>query len=381
MIEFTQVSKSFGENKVLEDISINLREGELTALIGPSGCGKTTMLKMINRMLAPTSGTIKVNGEDISSMDPVALRRSMGYVIQQGGLFPHLTIKENIEIIERLQGLPEEEISARTIELMEMVNLPPEEFLDRYPRELSGGQQQRVGVARAFATNPSIILFDEPFSALDPITRNSLQDQLIEIQSKVAKTMVFVTHDMDEAMKIADRICIFYDGHILQYDTPENILKKPANTFVEGFVGSNRIWNSPEYIKVKDFMITDPVIIEDHVSAHKCISIMRSSSIDTLPVVDNEKKLLGIIGKKSFFQKLDKGMKAIDIMKPVEYTAHTDDSILDILAAIQNTDTNNVPVLDEKGRIVGLLTSSRLVTTLSNQFINSEENSEEVSKL
>ncbi|HHW94788.1 MAG TPA: betaine/proline/choline family ABC transporter ATP-binding protein [Mogibacterium sp.] len=381
MIEFTNVSKSFGDNQVLEDISIRLREGELTALIGPSGCGKTTMLKMINRMLAPTSGTIKVNGEDISSMDPVALRRSMGYVIQQGGLFPHLTIKENIEIIERLQGMPEEEISSRTIELMEMVDLPPDEFLNRYPRELSGGQQQRVGVARAFATDPGIILFDEPFSAIDPITRNSLQDQLIEIRSKVAKTMVFVTHDMDEAIKIADRICIIYDGRILQYDTPENILKNPANTFVEGFVGSNRIWSSPEYIKVKDFMITEPVIIEDNVSAYKCVSIMRSNRVDTLPVVDNEKKLLGIIGKKSFFQKLHKGMKAGDIMKPVEYTAHIEDSILDVLTAIQNTETNNVPVVDDKGRMAGLLTSSCLVSTLSNQFINSEENSEEVSAL
>ena len=203
------------------------------AFIGESGCGKTTTLKMINRLIKPTGGRILINGDSIETKDIIELRRSMGYVIQQTGLFPHMTVKENIEIIPRSEKRDPKQISQKTGELMEMVGLNPLEYLDRYPTELSGGQQQRVGVARAFATDPEIILMDEPFSALDPITRSGLQDELINLQSQLKKTIVFVTHDMDEAIKIADKICIMKDGSILQYDTPENILKYPAKEFVQ----------------------------------------------------------------------------------------------------------------------------------------------------
>ncbi len=212
MIEFRNVSKSYKSNQVLQEINLTIYDGEIVVLIGPSGCGKTTTLKMINRLITPTSGEILINGENILEKDPIALRRSMGYVIQQTGLFPHMTVRQNIEVIPRLEKRPIEEINQRTLKLMEMVDLDPAQYLDRYPIQLSGGQLQRVGVARAFATDPDIILMDEPFSALDPITRAGLQDALVSLQSRMKKTIVFVTHDMDEAVKIADRICIILSG-------------------------------------------------------------------------------------------------------------------------------------------------------------------------
>ena len=241
MIEFKSVSKRFKEADVLTDISFKINTGELVTIIGSSGCGKTTTLKMINRLLEPTKGQIYIDGEDISKKDIIKLRRSMGYVIQQTGLFPHMTIRENIEIIPKVERYEEAQIIQRTSELMEMVGLNRARFLDRYPNELSGGQQQRVGVARAFATDPDIILMDEPFSALDPITREGLQDELIELQIKLKKTIVFVTHDMDEAIRISNHICIMNEGGIIQYDTPENILRNPKNQFVAEFVGKKRI--------------------------------------------------------------------------------------------------------------------------------------------
>ena len=224
MIEFRHVSKDFHGKVVLSDISMEIPTGELTVLIGPSGCGKTTTLKMINRLLSPSSGEIWIDGKNIETLDKVQLRRRIGYVIQQGGLFPHMTIRENIEIIARLAKGDPQAISCKTDQLMEMVDLDPAEYLDRYPTELSGGQQQRIGVIRALANDPEVVLFDEPFSALDPVTRSSLQDELVSMHEKMGKTMVFVTHDMDEAIKIADRICIMRNGHILQFDTPEQIL-------------------------------------------------------------------------------------------------------------------------------------------------------------
>lgn len=302
MIEFQHVTKSFKDNKVLSDISLTIEDGELVAIIGSSGCGKTTTLKMINRLIRPTKGKIFIDGKDIEDMNKVEMRRSIGYVIQQAGLFPHMTVRENIELIQRLEKKDEEQIRKNTEYLMDMVGLNGDEFLDRYPNDLSGGQQQRVGVARALANNPKIILMDEPFSALDPMTRVSLQDELIALHEKVDKTIVFVTHDMDEAIKIADKICIMKDGHILQYDTPEEILKNPANEFVENFVGKNRIWGSPEYIKVEDIMIENPVTCNGDLSRTRCVKRMKERHVDTLLVVDKNRKLQGMVNRKALYR-------------------------------------------------------------------------------
>ena len=373
MIRLENVSKAFKDNLVLNDISMEIRDNELTVLIGPSGCGKTTTLKLLNRLLSPTKGHIYIDDTDIKTIDKVYLRRNMGYVIQKGGLFPHLTNRQNIEIIPRIEGKPVEEIEKRTVRFMEMVNMDPDKFLDRYPTELSGGEQQRIGVIRALANDPNIILFDEPFSALDPITRISLQEELIDLQRKVGKTMIFVTHDMDEAMKIADRVCIMNGGKILQFDTPDQIMKNPANEFVAEFVGANRIWDSPEYILVSDFMISSPVTCSGSLTARNCVDRMREHHVDTLLVVDDEGRLEGIIGRKALFRNKDPMTKASDIMFKPEYTANPDDSIVDVLRMIDETEVNNVPVVNDYGRLEGLLTSSNLVSTLSRRFIDDGE--------
>lgn len=372
MIQIQNVTKDFRGNVVLNDISLDIPTGQLTVLIGPSGCGKTTTLKMINRLIPTSQGKILIDGVNIVDIDPVKLRRNIGYVIQQGGLFPHMTIRENIEIIEKLEGKEHDKILENTQRLMKMVDLDAEQFLDRYPTELSGGQQQRIGVIRAMANNPDIILFDEPFSALDPVTRSSLQDELVELQGTLGKTMVFVTHDMDEAIKIADKICIMKDGKILQFDTPEKILRNPADQFVSNFVGVNRIWDSPEYIRVEDFMIKNPITCKGDMIRNRCIKRMRDHHIDSLLVIDEERKLRGIVGRKALFKANMPFMSAESIMKPVEYVAHPGDNIVDVLKMVEESEVNNIPVVDDKGILVGLLTNSNLVSTLSKQFLTDD---------
>lgn len=249
MITFQDVRKVYNQNEIIKGINFTVNQGELFVLIGPSGCGKTTTMKMINRLIEPTGGLIKINGENIAEKDPVHLRRDIGYVIQQIGLFPHMTIAQNVALVPKLKKMKAEEYEKRVDELLTMVGLEPGKFKMRYPSELSGGQQQRVGVIRAMAANPSIILMDEPFSALDPISREQLQDELVKLQKTIKKTVVFVTHDMDEALKIADRICLLKDGEIIQLDTPQNILANPANDFVVEFIGSKRLQQNLKLFK------------------------------------------------------------------------------------------------------------------------------------
>ncbi len=377
MIRFQNVTKRFGSKTVLDDINLDINDDELTVLIGPSGCGKTTTLKMMNRLISPSSGKITIDDLDIEAIDKIELRRKMGYVIQQGGLFPHMTIRENIEIIEKLEKKDPQHIIENTQRLMEMVDLDPDEYLESYPTELSGGQRQRIGVIRALANDPKIILMDEPFSALDPITRNNLQEEFIKLQKKVEKTIVFVTHDMDEAIRVADRICIMKDGHIVQFDTPEELLRNPANEFVENFVGSNRIWDSPEYIKVEDFMIKDPISCPPDMSKAKCLQLMKSKHVDTLMVTDTDGRLTGVIGRKQLYWTADAMAKARDMAYEVRHTAHPGDNIVDILKVVDEENINSIPVVDDSGRLVGLMTNSNLVATLSRQFLSEEEEAAE----
>jgi osmoprotectant transport system ATP-binding protein len=373
MIEFKKIRKDFKNKTILKDISFSIDKGELVAIIGESGCGKTTTLKMINRLIKATSGEILINGEDIASKDVIKLRRNIGYVIQQTGLFPHMTIQENIEIIPKVEGLDKDKIKKRTLELMEMVGLNSEEYLNRYPTELSGGQQQRIGVARAFATDPEIILMDEPFSALDPITRVQLQDELIDLQSNLKRTIVFVTHDMNEAIKIADRICIMSEGNIIQYDTPENILKNPCNDFVEEFIGKNRIWSSPEFIRAKDIMIDNPVTCLKTSSLLRCMEKMRSSKVDSLMVIDKTNCLLGIVTAKQIQNRTDRSILVEEIMNDKFINVAPDDTIINILELVKENKISQIPVLDGNGKLNGIITKSSLVTTLSGQFLDTDE--------
>jgi len=373
MLEFRNIKKVFKNQIVIEDISFTINKGEFVVIVGQSGCGKTTTLKMINRLISPTSGSIYLQGENILKEDTIKLRRNMGYVIQQTGLLPHMTVGENIGIIPMLEKWPEDKIHERTNELLKMVGMEPEEYVDRYPCELSGGQQQRIGVARAWATNPDIILMDEPFSALDPITRNQLQDELFNLQQESKKTIVFVTHDMDEALKLGDRICIMKDGNIVQFDTPEEILNNPADDFVKEFIGKNRIWQQPGFIKAKDIMITEPITTSGNRTVVQALEIMKANKVDSLLIIDREDKLEGIVTIKDIIRNYTGSLKVNTIMGTEIKTVNLDDSLIDILNLMNELKIGYVPVVDDSSKLVGLITESSLLIVLSNQYIDQED--------
>jgi osmoprotectant transport system ATP-binding protein len=242
VITLDAVTKRYGaETVAVNELNLTIAEGEVCVLVGPSGCGKTTTLRMINRLIEPSSGRILIDETDVLKMNPVQLRRSIGYVIQQGGLFPHRRVGDNVATVPRLLGWDKKRVDARVVELLELVDLDPESYRRRFPHELSGGERQRVGVARALGGDPAILLMDEPFSAVDPVTRQRLQQQLLDLQDKLKKTIVFVTHDIDEATILGDRIAVLSRGaHVEQYDTPSQVLGRPATAFVADFVGADR---------------------------------------------------------------------------------------------------------------------------------------------
>jgi len=254
MIKLDNVSKSYNQTRVIDCVSLEILKGELFVIIGPSGSGKTTLLKMINKMIKPTTGKIYIDGADISSIKGELLRRRIGYVIQDIGLLPHMNVKENVSIVPKLLKMDKKKIEENVVRILDMVGLDPSIYLNKYPSQLSGGQAQRVGIARALAADAQVLLMDEPFGALDPITKSHLQNQISRIHKKLNKTIVFVTHDIDEAIKIASRIAVIKDGRLVQVDTPQNILSKPKNEFIVSFLGSDRALKKLSRLYVKDFM-------------------------------------------------------------------------------------------------------------------------------
>jgi osmoprotectant transport system ATP-binding protein len=371
LIEFKNIVKKYRTKTIINSFSLEIEAGQLVVFIGPSGCGKTTLLKMINKLVQPSSGKIFVDGTDISTMNPIELRRNIGYVIQNTGLFPHMTIKENLELIPKLKGENPEAIEKKTIELLQLVGLDPEEFIHRYPKELSGGQQQRIGVARAFSTNSDIILMDEPFSALDPVTRASLQDELFQMQKELNKTIIFVTHDMDEAIKIADKICILKDGDILQYDTPENILKNPENDYVSDFIGKRRVWNNPELLMAEDIMISNPVKIAAKRNVLQAIEIMKERKVDSLLVTDKNNVLLGLVTLKGI-QLLNRNSVIEDVMEHNVLSITEDTNLISVLATMNEHRIGYVPVINKSKQLTGLITRSSILSALSSQLIDME---------
>ncbi|MFB3163234.1 osmoprotectant transport system ATP-binding protein [Bacillus niacini] len=371
MIEFKNIVKKYRNKTIIKPFSIDIEAGQLVVFIGPSGCGKTTLLKMINKLIHPSAGKIFVNGKDISTMDAIELRRNIGYVIQNTGLFPHMSIRENLELIPKLKGEDPAKIAKKTEELLKVVGLNPAEYLDRFPKELSGGQQQRVGVARAFSTDSDIILMDEPFSALDPVTRNSLQDELVQMQKELNKTIIFVTHDMDEAIKIADKICILKDGDILQFDTPENILKNPANEFVEGFIGKRRVWNNPELLMAEDIMIPNPVKITTKRTVLQAIEIMKSNKVDSLMVTDKNNILIGLVTLKGI-QLLNRNSEIDSVMEKNVLAVSEESNLISILATMNEHKIGYVPVINHSKQLTGLITRSSILSALSSQLIDLE---------
>ncbi|SDC31479.1 osmoprotectant transport system ATP-binding protein [Melghirimyces thermohalophilus] len=361
MLQFQHVTKRYpGGKTAVKDLNLTVDKGEFVCFIGPSGCGKTTTMKMVNRLIDITEGTILVDGKDITKQDPVALRRSIGYVIQQIGLMPHMTIKENIVLVGTLLKWSQQKKDERAKELIRLVNLP-EEYLEKYPHELSGGQQQRIGVLRALAANPPLILMDEPFGALDPITRDSLQEEFKKLQKELNKTIIFVTHDMDEALKLADKIVIMRDGEIVQADTPEEILRNPADEFVEKFLGKDRLIQArPDVTTVKQIMSSSPVTVETGESLKQAISMMRKSRVDSLLVVDEEKRLKGVIDVEMIDRNWKKSTYVSEVMETEIFSVPQDSLLRDTLHKILRRSLKYVPVVDDQHRLVGIVTRASL---------------------
>lgn len=372
MITFKHVGKKYPDGFVaLKDIDFHIEEGELVALIGPSGCGKTTTMKMINRLIEPSSGQIFINGEDISKKDPVKLRRDIGYVIQQIGLLPHMTIEDNITLVPRLKGWEKEQYSDKVDELLELVGLDPKEYRTRFPGELSGGQQQRVGVIRALAAEPPIILMDEPFSALDPISREQLQDELVKLQETIKKTIVFVTHDMDEAIKIADRIAILKDGEIIQFDTPERILRYPKNEFVKGFIGEDRLNDAEnEQPAAADLMLRKVITARPGRGLAQALKTMKTYKVDSLFVVNGQNELLGIATIDDVEKYYAEEEKTLGDIMSTGYQSVLVDAPYNEVAELFAKGSLYIPVLED-GKLAGLITRSTMMRGLAGMKISS----------
>lgn len=371
MIEFIDVAKIYKTQTAVEDISFKIDDGEFVCLIGTSGSGKTTIMRMINRMTEPSKGKILIDGEDVMTKNPVQLRREIGYVIQQIGLLPHMTIYENITLVPALLKWDEERKRKVAEELIKKVDLPVE-YLEKYPSQLSGGQQQRIGVIRALAAEQNIILMDEPFGALDPITRESLQSLIKNIQKELGKTVVFVTHDMNEAIGLADKILIMDMGHIVQYDTPENILKNPANDYVCGLLGEDNLNKAKtSYNSVETIMIKNPVFINEGKTTRDALKLMRKKRVDTLFVTDAKNNLKGVVGifELGKLGRLDTYVSEI-MNKPVSITNST--KIIEAIHLIVELGYRNLPVVDEKGKLVGIVTRASIVDSIYNNIIGGE---------
>lgn len=380
MVRFENVSKYYGEHLAVNKLNLEIEEGEFVCFIGPSGCGKTTSLKMINRLIETSSGNISIRGKSIKKLNEVSMRREIGYVIQQIGLFPNMTISQNIDLVPRLLKWDKAKREKRVRELLQLVGLDPDIYADRYPSLLSGGQQQRIGVLRALAADPPLILMDEPFGALDPITREDLQDELKKLQSELKKTIIFVTHDMDEALKMADRIVLMKDGELVQVASPEELLRKPANDFVASFLGKKRLQKSEaeemdgsEQIEtVNQVMIKNPVTIEPHFGLAESMALMNRKNVDMLLVVDNQKHFLGTVSA----EEIDANRRAKNIGELVqnsEVYVCSDSTAKDAFAKMREEKLSYVPVLDAEKRLLGLVTRKSLVYALASVVWGEEE--------
>jgi osmoprotectant transport system ATP-binding protein len=360
VITFDAVRKQYPDGTVaVDDLSLEVEEGEVVVLVGPSGCGKTTTMRMVNRMIEPTGGSITVDGRDVMATNPVKLRRDIGYVIQQIGLFPHRTTAENIATVPELLGWDKQRIRDRVTELIATVGLP-EGVSDRYPHQLSGGQRQRVGVARALATDPPVMLMDEPFGAVDPIVRARLQDEFLRLQAEVHKTIVFVTHDIDEAIKMGDRIAILSEGGVLeQYETPASILAHPANRFVEDFLGDERGLKRLSLIPVKEVAADEGPVVTMGSRADEARDVARRAGTDWVVVVDDDHTLRGWTWVDELADPVDG-----DAARPFVTRVEAHDSLRLALDALVSSWTGVAVRVSVADRYEGLLTRELLTAEL-----------------
>ncbi len=352
MIQLEEVTKVFPDGtEAVKDVSFEVKEGQLCVLLGPSGCGKTTTMKMINRLYDITHGTICVNGKDITDTDENELRKGIGFAIQNVGLFPHMTVAENIETVPILNGWSEEKRKDRVRELLDLLQLDPDTFADKYPHELSGGQRQRVGVARALGADPPILLMDEPFGAIDPITRIDLQDEFLKIQEEIQKTIIFVTHDIYEAIRMGDMIALLKEGRLVQYTSPMELLFNPEEQFVADFVGTDPALKGLQLIRAKDVMRKPPSAIQPDHSLESAKKQMEEAETDGLPVVDSDGKFQGWIFKRD----LNREGKVEDAMTTTTPTAGRHTVLNQILSQMLTTGIQRVVVLNRKNEVEGVL--------------------------
>ena len=361
IIQFDKVSKIFPDGtKAVDDVSFEIEEGECVTFVGPSGCGKTTTVKLLNRLVEPTHGSIYLNGEDTGKVDVIALRRGIGYVIQEVGLFPHMTVAQNISLVPRLIGWSTAEREKRTDELLALVGLEPSAFRCRYPHQLSGGQRQRIGVARGLAADPPVILMDEPFGALDPITRAQLQDEFLRLRSRLKKTILFVTHDIDEAIKLGDRIAVMRSGRIVQFAPPVTILREPADHFVKDLIGKESGLKLMKLVKISDIMVPALAPIREGSSILEAKRLMAEKASDILLVVDDEGTFRGAIRFEQVNQK-DGGTVA-DVMDPGIPTARDDGEIRETLERMLREEKLWLPIVDEEKCLKGIVTMTQFAS-------------------
>lgn len=375
MVEFKNVSKIYPGGKVaVENINLRIERGEFVCFIGTSGGGKTTTLRMINGMLIPTGGDITVDGKNIHDIDPIELRRSIGYVIQNIGLMPHMTIRDNITLVPKLLKWPKEKRDARAKELIKMVELP-EEFLDRYPSELSGGQQQRIGVIRALAADQQIILMDEPFGALDPLTREALQRLVKRLQQQMGRTIIMVTHDMDEAIRLADRIVIMDQGHIIQNASPDDVLTHPANEFVANLIGPERLRQAKvNHLTAAEIMRPNPIKIHAQQNLGDALNQMHQYHVDSLMVIDDEDHLTGILDLKTLRNQQQPQLIIDDMKHAVPVKIKEDERLQMITEPLLERNWEYVPVVDEQNHLKGIITRSALVDVIYDAVWGTTEN-------
>ena len=362
VVAFEHVTKRYGGGPpAVTDLTFEIGAGEVCVLVGPSGCGKTTTMKMVNRLVEPTSGRVTIDGQDVASLPAVELRRRIGYVIQQVGLFPHLTVADNVAVVPKLLGWSQPRITERVEELLEVVGLDPGTYRGRYPAALSGGERQRVGVARAMAADPTVLLMDEPFGAVDPIRRERLQNDLLRLQARLRRTIVFVTHDVDEAIKMADRIAILEVGGVLaQYDAPDRLLAAPASEFVERFVGADRGLKRLSLARVRDLALSTPVTA----TVGEPRGTVRGRLTDEtgwVLVTDGDCRPLGWVGVADL---AGDGAVTADMAVPGSALLQPESTLRDALSAMLASSAQVGVVVDERDELLGVLSVAAISATL-----------------
>ncbi len=371
------VSKTFTNEAhkitAVNDISLKINQGELVVLLGPSGCGKTTLLRLTNRLEELDRGHILINNRKIDTQDEVKLRQGIGYVIQEIGLFPNKTIGENIGMIPKVIGWNQNKVEKRIEELLEMMNLDSILYKDKYPHQLSGGQRQRIGVARALAANPDILLMDEPFGAIDPINRKNIQDQFLTLQKKLNKTIIFVSHDIHEALKMADKIAIINQGELIQFDTPENILLDPKNKFVEEFIGTERAMKVLDLVRVKEAMSSISYKYDD-LEVKDALKLMKKNNRDYLLICSEDRRPLGYISREDILKNpFQQESKIINLIKDLDIRLTYTSTLKEALTIMVSNEVTKLCIVDQNGTLVGAIDFTDIQDYLSKNYRRNQE--------